>query len=114
MKPTAQSRVTNHKDVLPNVDGRTALARRYRDIAYQIAADQGGTDHLSEARLQLVRRLAAVSCLAEQMEARLVSGEDINITEDSLLASTAMRIVSRLGIDRIARDASPNPSTHQD
>ena len=32
-KPTARSRVNNGRDVLPNVDGRSLVARRYRDVA---------------------------------------------------------------------------------
>src|SRR5262245_55027813 len=55
-KPTARSRVTNGQEWLPNVDQRTAVARRYRDLIAQIASDQGGADRMSEARLQLVRR----------------------------------------------------------
>ena len=103
-----RSRITNGGDVLPYVDGRTTLARRYRDIASQLATDQGGADRLSEARLQLIRRFAACACIAEQLEAALARGEQIDIGEHSQLCSSLVRLVSRLGIDRVARNATPS------
>src|SRR5207248_471724 len=69
--PTARSRVTNGADLLPGIDGRSALARRLYDVTCAIAADQGGTDRLSEARVQLIRRFAAASVLAEAIVARI-------------------------------------------
>lgn len=105
-KPHGRSRLTNKKDLLPGVDGRTVVYRRFRDIASQVALDQGGLDQLSEARLQLVRRFAAAAVLAERMEARLANGEEINIAEHGLLCSTLVRIAQRIGINRVPRDVS--------
>jgi hypothetical protein len=59
-KPTARSRATNHKDLLLGADGRGVIARRFRDVTRAIISDQGGVDRMSEARLQLARRFAAV------------------------------------------------------
>jgi hypothetical protein len=53
-----------------------------------VASDQGGAERLSEARLQLIRRFSATAVLAEQMEARLARGEQIDIQEYSLVVST--------------------------
>ena len=69
-----------------------------------VASDQGGAEHLSEARLQLIRRFSATSVLAEQLEALLARGEEINIREYSLLVSTMVRVAQRIGIDRVPRD----------
>jgi hypothetical protein len=107
-KPHARSRISNGRDLLPNVDGRSLVARRYRDIMCSVASDQGGAEQLSEARLQLIRRFSATSVLAEQMEARLARGEQIDIQEYSLLVSTMVRVIQRLGIDRVARDVEPS------
>src|SRR6476619_104375 len=106
-KPHGRSRLTNKKDLLPGVDGRTVVYRRFRDIASQVALDQGGLDQLSEARLQLVRRFAAAAVLAEQLEAALANGQEINIAEHGLLCSTLVRIAQRIGINRVPRDVSP-------
>jgi hypothetical protein len=97
---------------LPGVDGRSIIARRYRDIAAAVAADQGGADRLSEARKQLVRRFAAAACIAEQMESRLANGEQINIVEHAQLCSTLVRIAQRIGIDRRMRKVVPSLSEY--
>jgi hypothetical protein len=107
-KSQARSRLSNGRDVLPNVDGRSLVARRYRDILGAIASDQGGAEQLSEARLQLIRRFSAASVLAEQMEACVAQGAQINIQEYSLLVSTIVRVAQRIGIDRVPRDVAPS------
>src|SRR5262249_81067 len=103
-KDPQKSRLTNAPVLLANVDGRTTVARRYRDIATAIATDQGGADRLSETRLQLIRRFSAAACLAEQLESRLARGEEIGIQENSLLGSTMGRVAQGIGIDRRARN----------
>src|ERR1035437_1122691 len=105
-KPTACSRVTNGRDILPNVDGRSVIARRYRDISFAIFADAGGIDQCSEARQQLIRRFAACSVIAESMEAELANGKPIDITQHSQLSSTLTRLATRIGIDRRSFDVS--------
>ena len=67
--------MTNGAVLLPDVDGRSAMARRFKDISSAILADQGGAEQCSETRLQLVRRFAAAAVLAEQMESHLANGE---------------------------------------
>jgi len=76
------------------------MARRYRDIAAALVGDSAGIDQIAEARLQLIRRFSAACVMAEAMEAELVMGKSIDVTEHSLLSSTLVRLASRLGIDR--------------
>ena len=111
-KDPQKSRLTNAPVLLANVDGRTSVARRYRDIATAIATDQGGADRLSETRLQLIRRFSAAACLAEQLESRLARGEEIDIQEHSLLVSTMVRVAQRIGIDRRAKNITPSLSEY--
>jgi len=99
-KSNARSRVTNGQDLLPGIDGRSPMARRYRDIAAALVGDSAGIDQIAEARLQLIRRFSAACVMAEAMEAELVMGKSIDVTEHSLLSSTLVRLASRLGIDR--------------
>jgi hypothetical protein len=108
MSPTARSRVSNGADLLPGIDGRSATARRYRDILAALASDQGGAARLSEARQQLCRRFAALAVQAEAMEARLARGEPIDLQEHALIASTLVRLAARIGIDRRARNVVPD------
>jgi len=102
-------RLAYGKDLLPHVDGRSLTYKRYREIVAALAADQGGADTLSAARAQLIRRFAAASVLAEQMETRLASGEPIDISEHALLCSSLVRLGQRIGIDRrVIRDVTPS------
>ena len=57
--PALRARVTNHKDLLPGLDGRTGAARRFRDLVNSYIADMGGLDRCSKIKLGLLRRLAA-------------------------------------------------------
>jgi hypothetical protein len=103
-----RSKITNGREVLPDVDGRSAIARRYRDIASAIVVDQGGADACSESRLQLVRRFAAAAVLAEQMEAKLANGEQIDIQQHALLCSSLVRLSNKIGVTRHAKNITPS------
>lgn len=103
-----RSRVTNGRDILPDVDGRSPIARRYYDISSAIISDQGGLDQCSESRQQLIRRFAAASVLAEQLEAKLANGQQIDISEHALLVSSAVRLARQLGINRVMRNVTPS------
>jgi hypothetical protein len=105
-----RSRITNGRSLLPDVDGRSLLARRFRDIQNAIVADQGGPEHLSEARLQLIRRFAASAVLAEQLESKLANGEEIDVSQHALLCSSLVRLANKIGINRIAKDITPSLS----
>ena len=104
----AKSRVSNGTEILPGVDGRSLVARRYRDITSAVIADQGGLARMSEARQQLIRRFAAAAVIAEQIEAKLANGEAVNIQEHALLSSTLTRLATRIGIDRRMRNITPS------
>jgi hypothetical protein len=105
----ASSRVTNgSKLFLPGVDGRSAIARRARDIFDAICLDLGGHDQLSEAQTQLVRRAAMISIECEQMEARSAAGEPIDLDLFGKLTDRLGRTLQRLGIKRVPRDVTPS------
>ena len=105
-----RSAVSNHSDLLPGLDGRSATARRFRDLVNAFVADMGGLDRCSEIRLGLVRRLAAATVQAEMLEARMVNGEAIDISQLCTLASTTVRLSQRLGLERKQRDVTPSLS----
>jgi hypothetical protein len=55
----------------------------------------------------LLRRLAAASFLAEAIEAQALNGSEINLAEYCNLASTTVRISSRVGLTRQTRNVTP-------
>src|SRR5246500_810037 len=103
-----RSAVTNHTDLLPGLDGRSASARRFRDLVTAFVVDMGGLDRCSEIRLGLLRRLAATTVQAEMLEARMVNGEAIDIAILCTLASTTVRLRQALGLERRTRDVTPS------
>jgi hypothetical protein len=103
-----RARASNHRDLLPHVaDGRHAQARRFRDLVRSFIADQGGDAMCSEVKIGLARRLAAATVLSEEIEGKVVNGQAISVADFCQLASTTVRLATRLGVDRIPRDVSP-------
>jgi hypothetical protein len=92
---------------LPAVNMNTTLGMRYKAIASAIILDMGGVDRCSQVALQLIRRFAGASALAEQLEVRAVGGEQIKTEEHAMLSSTLTRIARLIGTGRHARDVTP-------
>jgi hypothetical protein len=101
-----RSRLSNLVGRLPDVDKRSAVGRRFFDIVSALTVDAGaridaaGGCDLPEAKRQLIRRFAGASVIAEMLEARLASGQDISIRDHAQLCSVLVRISQRIGIDR--------------
>jgi hypothetical protein len=111
-KRKARSRVTNHQDLLPGVKGTSSAARRFRDLVGAFVTDMAGLDQCSEIKLGLLRRLAAVTVQAEMLEARMVNGEVVDVATLCTLASTTVRLATRLGLERRARNVTPTLSEY--
>jgi hypothetical protein len=75
-------------------------------------ADMGGIDRVSEIKLGLLRRLAATTVQAEVLEAQMINGEVVDVGTLCVLASTTVRLSTRLGLERVARDVTP-PSVEE-
>jgi len=75
---------------------------------FETVADMGGLDQCSEIKLALLRRLAACTVQAELLEAKVVAGEPVNVSELCTLASTALRLSARVGIERVSKDVTPS------
>jgi hypothetical protein len=106
-KPQARSRISNGSAVfLEGVDGRSILARRYRDILASLVSDMGGDP--SEAQSLIARRSATLAVWCELAETAMAKGDDLNIAEFTTAANALRRLLSDLGLERQAHDV-----THQ-
>ena len=102
---TTRSAVSNGSRLhAGEVDGRTADARRFRDITAEITSDLGGSDTLSEGQRQLARRAAMLSVEAERMEAASIAGEAFDLSAYGSLTDQLGRCFNRLGLKRVARE----------
>ena len=106
-KPEARSAVTNASRLIQGADGRTAVARRFRDVYSEIVRDLGGDDQISEAERQLIRRAASLSVYAETIEAKLAQGEDVDSDEWVRISNVLTRVLGAIGTQRRARDITP-------
>jgi hypothetical protein len=74
---------------LDNVDGRSVLASRYRDILGQLVSDIGGDP--SEAQ-SICRRAATLAVWVEQAESAMAGGAALNIAEFTTAVNTMHRV----------------------
>jgi hypothetical protein len=119
--PTVRSKLANGKKLLPMTDGRSATARRFRDLFEEICNDLGGLGFLSEGQKQLARRAAMLSAECERLEALAARDErpgPINWKDEAankfdvntygILCDRLGRLFDRLGLERRSRDVTPD------
>lgn len=84
------------------IDGRTAIARRYRDQLTGLNVQVGGQP--TTAEVMLMRRAATLATLCERDELRILNGEEID--EGNYRANTAhlKGILINLGTVKKSRD----------
>jgi hypothetical protein len=105
---TTRSRITNGKQLLVGIDGRSAEARRYKDLAMAYADDCGGAAGLTEAQRALVRTAAMLTIQSESQQAAMLRGEAIDDEQMTRVANSLSRTLHRLGLKRAAaKPASP-------
>jgi hypothetical protein len=101
-----RSRVSNGAAFGRDVDGRSARARRIKDLIAELTDALAPSDR-SLARLMLVRRCASVIVAAELIEADLARGEDADVDALCRLSGLAGRLLSKLGLADVI--AGPKP-----
>lgn len=92
--------------MLAGVDGRSLMARRFREIVTGIDSDLGGD--LSEAQRQLVARAATLAIWCEEREGELGEGKDFDAGAYATIANALRRLLSDLGLERRMRDVTPS------
>jgi hypothetical protein len=113
-----RSRLTNGKTLLQEIDGRSAQARRFRDLFGLYVADLGGEDAgLSEGQLSLARRAACLTVELERLETVFAQNEgatDFQLATYQRTANSLRRLLESLGIarGRVARDVTPDLQTY--
>lgn len=85
------------------VDGRTRPALKFREMAEGMASDRGGREMLSRGEEALIRRAAGLEVLADQIEEKLINGEDISVVDYGNVVARQTRVLQTLGLDRRAR-----------
>ena len=110
--PFVRSATTNDLLALRGVDGRSVIARRYRDVAIALADDLGGQEKLGEPTKILVRQAAALAVQVESLQAKIVAGEDIDLEQLTRLSNVLGRTLQRLGLKKPARKPTSPLAQH--
>lgn len=96
-----RNRVTNGSVALSGVDGRSAKARRYRDLVESLSLELGG--ELTEAERLQVRNAATLQLHSEELTAAMVRGEAVDPEEITRAANGATRALAGLRKRRAAK-----------
>jgi hypothetical protein len=106
-RPQAKSRISNGSAVFfDGVDGRSVVARRYRDVLTSLISDMGGDP--SEAQNLIARRSATLAVWCELAEARMAKGDNLDIAEFTTATNALRRLLADIGLERRARDLTPS------
>jgi glutathione S-transferase len=97
---------------LGHLDGRTAAARRSRELIEAIESDLGGGDRLTEGSRQLVQRAAVLGTYIESCEAQWLAGEAVDLADYLAAINSQRRVLATIGLERRARDATPDLKTY--
>lgn len=98
-----------------NLDQRSTICRRLRDLIDLHVGDLGGHDCISEAELRLVRRAAMLTLQLELMDQRWATTESGGAAPHELetyqrVCGTLHRILVGLGLERRAKAVNPAPN----
>jgi len=89
----SRSAVSSGRQLFIAGDPNSAWSRRFHDLVVGHIVDAGGQDLLSDAKLSLIRRAAALECQLELMEARMSTGETVDLDKYNRLAGGLRRLL---------------------
>jgi hypothetical protein len=93
---------------LEQLDGRTIAAKNVRTLIDAIECDLGGSDRLSAAEREIVRRAALASAMLEHLEAAWLTGGGLDVSAYTALANLLRRLLTTVGLERRPRDVTPD------
>ncbi|MEJ0076852.1 MAG: hypothetical protein WDO17_15650 [Alphaproteobacteria bacterium] len=77
-------------------------------IVTGIESDLGGKDQLSTVEVALIEAFAGATVHVHDLNARLLLGQKIDLSEHSAAISSLVRIASRIGTRRRPKDVTPS------
>ena len=98
--PASRSKATNN--MFDGFDGRSAEARRFRDLMLAYADDAGGEAVLTEAQRALVKQAATLTLQSERLQSAMLAGGAVDVDQQTRVANSLARTLSRLGRNRAA------------
>ena len=104
-KPNFATRQGTGAALLPGVDGRSTMARRYRELVGSMSDDLGGD--LPAAKQAIVNRAATLIAWAEQAEAEFARTGAMDVQTFTTATNALRRLLADIGLERQAKDVTP-------
>lgn len=104
-KPNFATRQGTGSALLPGVDGRSTMARRYRELVTTISDDLGGD--LPAAKQAIVNRAATLIAWCEQAEAEFARTGELDTATFTTATNTLRRLLADIGLERQCKDVTP-------
>jgi hypothetical protein len=107
-----------HRAVKPQLLSRTRIDRRsnaakvFDRLVAAVQSDLGGRDQLSAIELALVEAFAGTAVTLDNLNTRLLLGQEIDLSQHAQAVSAMVRVASRLGLQRRARNVTPSLSEY--
>jgi hypothetical protein len=98
-----------HRAVKPQLLSRTRIDRRsnaarvFDRLVADVQSDLGGRDQLSAIELALVEAFAGAAVTLDNLNTRLLLGQEIDLSQHAQAVSAMVRVASRLGLQRRAK-----------
>lgn len=107
----ARTRLSNGKQLFleSSVDGRSLIARRFRDLQSDIVSDLGGASEISEAEMALVRRAVTLIVYCEMFESRMAETGKLDSEAYLPCVNALAKLLNALGLKRRPRQVGPSP-----
>jgi hypothetical protein len=86
------------------LDGRTVVGKAFDQLVRDIRSDLGGEGELSRIEISLIEAYASAALLLDQLNAQLLQGQPIDLPQFAQCSTTMVRIASRLGLRRRAKE----------
>jgi hypothetical protein len=102
----------SHKATKPRLltretlDQRTSAYKFFDRLIESIETDLGGHNQLSTIQCCLVEAFAGACVSMQNFNAQLALGQPIDLSEHALTISAMVRVASRLGLTRVAKDVT--------
>jgi hypothetical protein len=96
------------------LDGRTNAAKVFDRLVADIEGDLGGREQLTTIERALVEGFAGAALSLYHLNTQLALGQNIDLSQHAQAVSAMVRVASRLGVSRRARDLTPSVNDYVD
>ncbi|MGO9049922.1 MAG: hypothetical protein ACLPXW_08405 [Xanthobacteraceae bacterium] len=107
-KPRNKKRVRPQLLIRADLDNRTNAAKFFDRLVVAVQNDLGGCDNLSAIERALIEAFCGATVTLNDLNAKLLLGQTIDIGQHTATVSAMVRVASRLGLQRRAREVGPS------